>query len=442
MYLSTTTKWPWLVLLSLTMLVTACGGDDNKPSRVDVGGSCVGTADCVDGLVCLGQICSVLGPDCPDDKDCKGLICGLDPVCGQSCGTCGDAKVCEGGLCVDEVCSPACDDLECGPDPVCGQSCGTCKEGWFCDSGLCFNETCVPECGDLECGPDPACGLDCGTCINGEVCDDGLCSDGICHPDCGALECGPDLVCVQSCGTCEQGAVCHAGVCKPGYVPGTIRWIAIPGGTFQMGCSPNDGDCYLDELPVHQVTLDAFEMLETEVTEAQYEAEMGTNPSCHENGASGPDYPVECVNWFGAADFCKRIGGRLPTEAEWEYAARGGTTTRLYCGDEEACLDWIAWFGGGFDAQKKPVAGKDPNAYGLYDMLGNVWELTADRYGPYESTAQTNPQGPNDESYPSRVVRGGCVDLGGYSVRASYRGQTSPLFGVSVTGLRCARDMP
>ena len=124
-----------------------------------------------------------------------------------------------------------------------------------------------------------------------------------------------------------------------GGSPGYLKWISIPGGTFQMGCSPNDDNCSSDESPVHQVTISAFEMLETEVTEGQYEAERGENPSYNYGAGGGIDNPVESVDWSEAKAFCEAIGGRLPTEAEWEYAARGGTTTRYYCGDDSSCLD-------------------------------------------------------------------------------------------------------
>jgi formylglycine-generating enzyme required for sulfatase activity len=174
------------------------------------------------------------------------------------------------------------------------------------------------------------------------------------------------------------------------------KWVPIPGGTFQMGCSTGDYECDEDEFPRHSVTLSGFEMLETEVTQAQFEAVMKWDPSCNYGGGGGADSPVECVDWFRAKDYCEAIGGRLPTEAEWEYAARGGTTTKYYCGDAPECLNDIAWYDENSSVIKQPVRKKWPNAYGLYDMLGNVMEWTNDWYYSdyYYFSPSSNPQGP------------------------------------------------
>jgi formylglycine-generating enzyme required for sulfatase activity len=219
-----------------------------------------------------------------------------------------------------------------------------------------------------------------------------------------------------------------------------VKWVSIPGGTFEMGCSPGDGDCSDDEKPPHSVTVSGFEMLETEVTEAQYETVMGDNPSCDYNGGGGPDNPVECVTWFDAKAFCEGIGGRLPTEAEWEYSARGGTTTRYSCGDDASCLDAIAWYDANSDGHKHDVKGKDPNGYGLYDMSGNVWEWTADWYSEtyYSESPANNPQGPDSGSI--RVFRGGGFDYYAVYLRVSFRGYFSPSGDYSNLGLRCARS--
>ncbi len=192
--------------------------------------------------------------------------------------------------------------------------------------------------------------------------------DSVCVPACDGKECGENG-CGGVCGTCTGDKLCIDGSCMG------CGWIPIPAGTFQMGCSPNDSGCTSKEEPSHAVTLSAFEMLETEVTEAQYLAVMGTNPSCNYNEGGGPDNPVECVTWFNAKAFCEAVGGRLPTEAEWEYAARGGTTTKYYCGDLVSCLTGIAWYGLNSDGKLHSVKGKTANAYGLYDMLGNVSRL-------------------------------------------------------------------
>jgi formylglycine-generating enzyme required for sulfatase activity len=206
-----------------------------------------------------------------------------------------------------------------------------------------------------------------------------------------------------------------------------------------MGCSPGDGDCYGDEKPAHSVTVASFEMLETEVTEGQYEAVTGNNPSCNSGGA---DSPVECVTWFDAQAFCEGIGARLPTEAEWEYAARGGTTTKYYCGDSSSCLDGIAWHDSNSGDHKHDVKGKDPNGYGLYDMTGNVWEWVEDCWHDGYSGAPSvgYPAWDTGCSGSARVHRGGGFDDGDGGLRVSYRGGGSPSDGYDDLGLRCARS--
>jgi formylglycine-generating enzyme required for sulfatase activity len=217
------------------------------------------------------------------------------------------------------------------------------------------------------------------------------------------------------------------------------KWVAIPGGTFQMGCSPGDGACNDSEKPVHSVTLSSFEMLETEVTEGQYQAGLGSKPSCHYNGASDSGMPVECVSWFDASEFCELIGGRLPTEAEWEYAARGGKTTRYYCGSNESCLGSIAWYSLNSGDKKHPVKEKSPNDYGLYDMLGNVKEWVNDWSGAYGADAQTDPQGPGNGS--NRVGRGGSFADPSYVffLRVSTRDHFDPSGTYYPFGFRCSR---
>ena len=189
--------------------------------------------------------------------------------------------------------------------------------------------------------------------------------------------------------------------------------------------------------------MSSFQILETEVTEAQYSAVMDANPSCNGGAGRGADSPVECVNWFNARTFCEAIGGRLPTEAEWEYAARGGTTTRYYCGDDAECLDDIAWYDNNSSLVKHSVKGKAPNAFGLYDMLGNVWEWTADWYDSeyYSSSPANDPHGPESGNF--RVLRGGGLGHdGGYTaLRVSNRFGDAPSdVNYFALGLRCAKS--
>ncbi len=203
-----------------------------------------------------------------------------------------------------------------------------------------------------------------------------------------------------------------------------IEMLLVPGGTFMMGCSPGDADCLADESPAHQVTLtNAFYMGKTEVTQAQWQAKMGSNPSYFVAGNGYPgsfDRPVESVSWSMIQDFNSATGLCLPTEAEWEYACRAGTTTARY-GEVNA----IAWYYQNLtNFGTQPVAGKLPNALGLYDTLGNVWEFCKDWYGPYSSVSVTNPTGPATGSY--RLMRGGSWYYGSDSCRASRRYNHSP----------------
>jgi formylglycine-generating enzyme required for sulfatase activity len=226
----------------------------------------------------------------------------------------------------------------------------------------------------------------------------------------------------------------------PGYAetpkPGAM--VRIPGGVFAMGCSPDDADCRDDEKPPRQVTVRRFWMDPTPVTQAQYRSQIGVNPS---RFSGCDDCPVANINWREADGYCKHVGKRLPTEAEWEFAARGGTKAARY-GD----LDAIAWYGGDSGGQPHPVAQKQPNAYGLYDMLGNVWEWCADWYDAqrrfdWRRVARwpwRNPHGP--WSGQERVLRGGAWYDYPFYVRASGRNWDDPESRSDYVGFRCVRD--
>ncbi|MEI8095975.1 MAG: SUMF1/EgtB/PvdO family nonheme iron enzyme [Spirochaetales bacterium] len=206
---------------------------------------------------------------------------------------------------------------------------------------------------------------------------------------------------------------------KPTAV-GLVDLVRVEGGTFQMGST--DGEA--DEKPVHKVTLSAFSIGTTEVTQAQYQSLMGTNPSSFQ----GDDLPVETVSWFEAVAFCNKLslaegltpfytikgtavttsakatGYRLPTEAQWEFAARGGAKSQgsTYAGSSD--LETVAWYGDNSD-KTHSVATKAPNELGLFDLSGNVWEWCQDWYGAYLAKAQTDPAGAASGS--NRVLRGG-----------------------------------
>jgi len=179
----------------------------------------------------------------------------------------------------------------------------------------------------------------------------------------------------------------------------TMKMVLIPAGKFMMG-EGNDQ---------HEVTISKpFYMGVMEVTQTQYEAVMGTNPS-HFKGATNP---VEQVSWNDATEFCKKLSEMtrqtflMPTEAEWEYACRAGSKTRFCFGDAEEGLGDYAWYRDNSGRTTHPVGQKKPNSWGLYDMHGNVWEWCADVYGDYPKEAVTVPRGP--ASVAARVLRGGA----------------------------------
>jgi len=209
-----------------------------------------------------------------------------------------------------------------------------------------------------------------------------------------------------------------------------LRYVWIPAGTFTMGCSPGDTECdKKGETPAKSVTLTrGFSLGESEVTQAAYQQVMGNNPS-HFKGA---ERPVENVSWSEAREYCGKVGGRLPTEAEWERAARGGTTAARY-GD----IEDVGWYDKNSGNQTQPVKRKRPNAYGLYDMLGNVYEWTADWYTEQLPGGQ-DPVGPSTGTH--RVLRGGSWNHFTRDLRVSSRSRDEPSLRLSLVGFRCAWD--
>jgi formylglycine-generating enzyme required for sulfatase activity len=188
--------------------------------------------------------------------------------------------------------------------------------------------------------------------------------------------------------------------------------VAVEGGTFEMGYNPErDGDDhrYLsDAKPPHSVTLSSFRIGKYEVTQAQWVAVMGSNPSCF---PKGDRYPVEQVSWDSVQVYLTKLNAltgrsyRLPTEAEWEYAARGGRKSAGYQYSGSNTIDEVAWYNGNSGDSTHTVGKKAPNELGIYDMSGNVWEWCSDWVGSYSDDAVTNPAGAEDGSY--RVIRGG-----------------------------------
>lgn len=222
-----------------------------------------------------------------------------------------------------------------------------------------------------------------------------------------------------------------------------IEMVSISAGTFMMGCTPGDTECYPDESPRHSVTLSSFEIGKYEVTQGQWEEVMGSNPSDH--NTCGDDCPVEQVSWDDVQTFITELNSqtgssyRLCTEAEWEYAARAGTETKWYCGDIETCLSGIAWYETNSGFVTHPVGQKSANTWGLYDMTGNVWEWVYDRYGDnyYNVSPTTNPTGP--VSGADRVFRGGSSFNPSMHCRSAIRGYTTQSNDDSDLGVRLCR---
>ena len=203
--------------------------------------------------------------------------------------------------------------------------------------------------------------------------------------------------------------------------------------------SPHDEEGRNDDEEPHTVTLTRpFLMQTTPVTEGQWARVMGETDS--EGGAQleEDDQPVNQVTWNEAVDFCQRLSKkdgktyRLPTEAEWEYACRAGTTTRFYTGDDDADLNQAAWYSGNCE-QTHPVGQKQPNAWGLYDMHGNVREWCSDFYGPYEGDT-VDPKGPT--SGVPHVLRGGSWLYTPQDCRAAFRSRLVPEYRGSLIGFR------
>lgn len=228
---------------------------------------------------------------------------------------------------------------------------------------------------------------------------------------------------------------------KTSYVVNGVPFsmVAVEGGTFTIGATPEQVNPERDEMPAHRVTLASFTIGETEVTQALWMAVMESNPS----GFRGDSLPVEHVSWEDCQTFILQLNEltgeqfRLPTEAEWEYAARGGRLGKgcQYSGSDT--LDNVAWYIDNSDGTTHPVATKQANELGLYDMSGNVLEWCQDWFANYGSAAQTNPAGPASGS--RRVYRGGGWYSNAADSRVAHRDYFAPTGHSMVLGFRLAR---
>jgi len=217
--------------------------------------------------------------------------------------------------------------------------------------------------------------------------------------------------------------------------------VPVEGGTFTMGATAEQGsDAWDDEKPGHKVTLSSFSIGKYEVTQEEWEAVMGKNPS----KSKGAKHPVENVSWVDCQKFIRKLNQltgkqfRLPTEAEWEYAARGGNRSRGYKYSGSDNIGSVAWYTDNRGETTYPVGQKSSNELGLYDMSGNVWEWCQDWYDKnyYGSSPSQNPKGPSTGSI--RVLRGGC--WGGFAryCRVSNRSYFTPVIRNGLLGLRLA----
>ena len=204
--------------------------------------------------------------------------------------------------------------------------------------------------------------------------------------------------------------------------------VSVAGGTFTMGCTSEQvRDCFTDQRPAHQVTVSDFQIGKYEVTQEQWRAVMGGNPS--HNRWECDSCPVETVSWNDVQDFISRLNQmigkryRLPTEAEWEYASRGGNKSGGYVNSGSNDPNTVAWYDDNSE-RSQAVGQKSPNELGLYDMSGNVWEWCQDWYGDYSGGSQTNPRGPSTGSY--RVRRGGSWNYVAKYCLVADRGNLSP----------------
>lgn len=231
----------------------------------------------------------------------------------------------------------------------------------------------------------------------------------------------------------------------------SFMMIRVDGGTFTMGATSEQGsDADSDEKPTHRVTLSGYYIGETEVTQALWEAVMGTSVSDQRDKANkgwslrgvGSNYPMYYISWDECQEFIRKLNVltgksfRLPTEAEWEYAARGGNQSQGYKYSGSNTLGDVAWYDDNSGDETHPVKTKSSNELGVYDMSGNVWEWCADWYGSYNSSAQTNPTGAASGSF--RVFRGGSWSSDAGLCRVTLRSWSAPGSRGGNLGLRLA----
>lgn len=214
-----------------------------------------------------------------------------------------------------------------------------------------------------------------------------------------------------------------------------VDFVKIPSGAFMMGCNINYELCEKNELPRQRVVLNSFYISTFEITQAQWVAIMGENPS----EFKGREYPVEHVSWQAVQLFIKRLNQRedhvyrLPTEAEWEYVARAGTSTAYFFGDNAENLEKYAWFKDNAWTKTHPIGKLKPNPFGVYDILGNVLEWTCSAAAPYSKKHKTRCAGASKEF---KILRGGSVHADPASLRSATRFYLRDNYSGGNTGFR------
>jgi formylglycine-generating enzyme required for sulfatase activity len=222
-----------------------------------------------------------------------------------------------------------------------------------------------------------------------------------------------------------------------------ITWLFVEGGDLDMGCSLEESSCPPEELPVHSIWVSSFRMGESEITIAEWLDVIGELPAGYPDdfSCSEDECPITNITWDEASAFCHQVGDRLPTEAEWEYAARAGTTTPYYCGELEACLENVAWYQGNSGEVSHPIGDLIPNEFGFFDMLGNVSEWVNDWYSPmyYDESPNEEPAGLLFNGM-FKIMRGGNRGSTYWDLRAGARNTLRPFDLADYIGFRCVKD--
>ena len=249
------------------------------------------------------------------------------------------------------------------------------------------------------------------------------------------------LTVFASCSVVSKATKERASIVSKSYTVNgvTFKMIEVKGGSFMMGSAQDAFGAESDEFPMHKATVDDFHIAETEVTQELWLAVMGSNPSGYTDNAQ---LPVESVTWFDCQNFIEKLNQltgekfRMPTEAEWEYAARGGRNSKGYLYSGSDTLAIVGWYKDNAEERPHKVKQLVPNELGIYDMSGNIWEWCSDWQADYTAEDAINPQGP--EQGRTRIVRGGSWLVDAAVCRSADRSSGAPRGGGCIVGLRLA----